>query len=75
MTVVFGQNIHYYEAGQGPVVILLHGLGSVKEIWMANFGALPEVSRLHHRSDWLWPIRQAAPGVKSHHFVELPAGI
>ncbi|MFZ0418194.1 MAG: alpha/beta fold hydrolase [Candidatus Sulfotelmatobacter sp.] len=40
VTAVFGQNIHYYEAGQGPVVILLHGLGSVKEIWMANFGAL-----------------------------------
>jgi 2-hydroxy-6-oxonona-2,4-dienedioate hydrolase len=40
VTAVFGQNIHYYEAGQGPVVILLHGLGSVKEVWMPNFGAL-----------------------------------
>lgn len=37
---VFGQNIHYFEAGQGPVVILLHGLGSVKEVWLANIGAL-----------------------------------
>jgi 2-hydroxy-6-oxonona-2,4-dienedioate hydrolase len=37
---VFGQNIRYYEAGQGPVVILLHGLGAVKEIWMPSFGAL-----------------------------------
>jgi len=76
VTVVFGQNIHYYEAGQGPVVILLHGLGSVKEIWMANFGGLcREVSRLHHRSDWLWPFRQAAPGVQDRNLRGLPAGI
>jgi pimeloyl-ACP methyl ester carboxylesterase len=37
---VFGQNVHYYEAGQGPAVILLHGLGAVKEVWMASFGVL-----------------------------------
>jgi 2-hydroxy-6-oxonona-2,4-dienedioate hydrolase len=37
---VLGQNIRYYEAGQGPVVILLHGLGAVKEVWMPSFGAL-----------------------------------
>jgi pimeloyl-ACP methyl ester carboxylesterase len=37
---VFGQNIHYFEVGQGPAVILLHGLGSVKEIWMPNLAAL-----------------------------------
>jgi len=38
--VVFGQNIRYFEAGQGPAVILLHGMGGVKESWMGNFGAL-----------------------------------
>lgn len=38
--VVYGQNIRYIEAGQGPTVILLHGLGSLKEIWAANIGAL-----------------------------------
>jgi pimeloyl-ACP methyl ester carboxylesterase len=38
--VVYGLNIRYIEAGQGPTVILLHGLGSVKEIWAANIGAL-----------------------------------
>jgi pimeloyl-ACP methyl ester carboxylesterase len=38
--VVYGQNIRYIEAGQGPTVILLHGLGSVKEIWAANIGPL-----------------------------------
>jgi 2-hydroxy-6-oxonona-2,4-dienedioate hydrolase len=37
---VFGQNLHYYEAGEGPVVILLHGLGGGKEAWMGSFGAL-----------------------------------
>jgi pimeloyl-ACP methyl ester carboxylesterase len=40
VAVIFGQNIHYYEAGQGSVVILLHGLGAVKEVWTATFGPL-----------------------------------
>jgi pimeloyl-ACP methyl ester carboxylesterase len=38
--VVFDQNIRYFEAGQGPAIILLHGMGGVKESWMGNFGAL-----------------------------------
>ncbi len=38
--VVYGQNIRYIEAGQGPVVLLLHGLGAVKEVWLGNFAAL-----------------------------------
>lgn len=38
--VIYGQNIRYFEAGQGPAVILLHGLGSVKEVWLPNIGAL-----------------------------------
>jgi 2-hydroxy-6-oxonona-2,4-dienedioate hydrolase len=37
---VYGQNIHYFEGGQGPVVILLHGLGAVKEVWLGNFAPL-----------------------------------
>jgi 2-hydroxy-6-oxonona-2,4-dienedioate hydrolase len=40
VAVVYGQNIHYFESGQGPAVVLLHGLGATKEVWMANFGAL-----------------------------------
>lgn len=40
VAVVYGQNIHYFEAGQGPTVILLHGLGAVKEVWLPNFAAL-----------------------------------
>jgi len=38
--VVFGQNIRYFEAGQGTAVILLHGMGGAKEQWMGNFGAV-----------------------------------
>jgi pimeloyl-ACP methyl ester carboxylesterase len=45
VAVVYGQSIRYIEAGQGPAVILLHGLGGVKEMWMANWGAL---SNGHH---------------------------
>ncbi|HXX27840.1 MAG TPA: alpha/beta fold hydrolase [Terriglobales bacterium] len=45
VAVVYGQNIRYIEAGQGPAVILLHGLGAVKEIWTANWEAL---SAGHH---------------------------
>jgi 2-hydroxy-6-oxonona-2,4-dienedioate hydrolase len=37
---VYGQNIHYFEVGQGPTVILLHGLGGAKELWLANISAL-----------------------------------
>ena len=40
VAVVYGQNIHYFEVGQGPAVILLHGLGGAKEFWLANIGAL-----------------------------------
>ncbi|HTS59957.1 MAG TPA: alpha/beta fold hydrolase [Terriglobales bacterium] len=42
---VYGQRIRYIEAGQGRAVILLHGLGGVKEMWMANFAVL---STGHH---------------------------
>jgi 2-hydroxy-6-oxonona-2,4-dienedioate hydrolase len=45
VAVVYGQNIRYIEAGQGPAVILLHGLGAVKEVWTANWEAL---SAGHH---------------------------
>lgn len=30
---VYGERIHYYEAGTGPVVILLHALGWYAEVW------------------------------------------
>jgi len=40
VTTVFGQNIHYYEAGHGPAVILLHGLAVDGTLWAANFAPL-----------------------------------
>jgi 2-hydroxy-6-oxonona-2,4-dienedioate hydrolase len=41
--VVFGQKIHYVEAGNdGPTLILLHGLGADSSIWAANLATLSE---------------------------------
>lgn len=40
--VVFGQKIHYAEAGSGPTVILLHGLGGSWRAWQQNIGPLAE---------------------------------
>src|ERR1051325_7114023 len=41
-TLVFGQKIHYVEAGSGPTVILLHGLGGSSQVWQFNIGPLAE---------------------------------
>lgn len=41
-TTVFGQKIHYLEAGSGPPVILLHGLGGSTLAWQQNVGPLAE---------------------------------
>jgi pimeloyl-ACP methyl ester carboxylesterase len=38
--VVFGTKIHYVEAGSGPVVILVHGLGGNSQNWALNIGPL-----------------------------------
>jgi pimeloyl-ACP methyl ester carboxylesterase len=40
--VVFGQKIQYVEAGAGPTVILLHGLGGSSQAWQFNIGPLAE---------------------------------
>jgi 2-hydroxy-6-oxonona-2,4-dienedioate hydrolase len=37
---VFGQKINYIEAGSGPIVILLHGLGGSTANWALNVPAL-----------------------------------
>ena len=39
---VYGQKIHYVEAGTGPTVILLHGLGGSTQMWAYNIGPLAE---------------------------------
>lgn len=41
-TAVFGQKIHYVEAGSGPTVILLHGLGGSSQAWQLNIAPLAE---------------------------------
>jgi pimeloyl-ACP methyl ester carboxylesterase len=44
---VFGQTIHYWDAGSGPVVVLVHGLGSRKEgDWGRAFGPLSQKYRV-----------------------------
>jgi pimeloyl-ACP methyl ester carboxylesterase len=43
---VFGQTIHYWDVGSGPVVVLLHGLGSRKEDWLPVVGPLSQKYRL-----------------------------
>jgi pimeloyl-ACP methyl ester carboxylesterase len=42
---VFGQKIHYVEAGSGPTVILLHGLGGDISNWGQN---LPVLAAKYH---------------------------
>ncbi len=39
---VNGMNIYYTMAGQGPPVVLLHGLGASHLTWQENFEALAE---------------------------------
>src|SRR5204863_800601 len=43
---VFGQAIHYFDMGSGPVVVLLHGLGSRKEDWLSVLEPLAQKYRL-----------------------------
>ena len=44
--VVFGQSIHYWDVGSGPVVVLVHGLGSRKEDWLPVLEPLSQKYRL-----------------------------
>ena len=43
---VFGQSIRYLEAGTGPTVILLHGLGGSTQNWLYNVGPLSQQFRV-----------------------------
>ena len=43
---VFGQSIHYFDMGAGPVVVLLHGLGARKEDWLPVFEPMAQKYRL-----------------------------
>ncbi len=44
---VFGQKIHYLEAGSGPNVILLHGLGADAATWATNTAALAKTFHVY----------------------------
>lgn len=43
---VFGQIIHYWDVGTGPVVVLVHGLGDRKESWLTVIPALSRQYRV-----------------------------
>jgi pimeloyl-ACP methyl ester carboxylesterase len=43
---VFGQSLHYFDMGSGPVVVLLHGLGSRKEDWLPVLEPMAQKYRL-----------------------------
>src|SRR5713226_8901615 len=43
---VFGQSIHFFDVGSGPVVVLLHGLGSRKEDWLPVLEPMAQKYRL-----------------------------
>ncbi len=43
---VYGVKIHYLEAGSGPVVMLLHGLGGDASNWAQNIGPLSQKYRV-----------------------------
>jgi pimeloyl-ACP methyl ester carboxylesterase len=43
---VFGQKIHYVEAGSGPAVILIHGLGDDTSVWSETIAPLSRNSRV-----------------------------
>ena len=43
---VFGQAIHYFDMGTGPVVVLRHGLGSRKEDWLPVLEPMAQKYRL-----------------------------
>jgi pimeloyl-ACP methyl ester carboxylesterase len=43
---VFGQSIHYFDMGAGPVVVLLHGLGARKEDWLPVLEPMAQKYRL-----------------------------
>ena len=43
---VFGQTLHYWDVGAGPVVVLVHGLGSKKEDWLPVIAPLSQKYRL-----------------------------
>jgi len=44
---------HYWDVGTGPVVVLVHGLGSRKEDWLPVIAPLSQNTDCWCRPDWL----------------------
>ena len=44
---LYGQSIHYYDAGQGPNLIFVHGLGGQAANWAANIGPLSQKQHVY----------------------------
>ena len=44
---VGGKSVHYWVEGQGPAVILVHGLAASAEFWRYNVGPLAQRHRVH----------------------------
>lgn len=63
--VVYGQNIHYAEAGSGPPVILLHGLWGGLNEWEPIIGPLSQSNRVIVM-DFLGFHGSAKPDVQYH---------
>ncbi|MGA2191765.1 MAG: alpha/beta hydrolase [Nitrospirota bacterium] len=40
--IVGGRTVRYYEAGEGPALVLLHGAGATGRLWHRQFGPLSE---------------------------------
>jgi pimeloyl-ACP methyl ester carboxylesterase len=59
---VFGQKIHYVEAGTGPNVILLHGLADDWSVWEQT---LPALKTRHH----VWAMDQIGFGQSDKPFI------
>jgi len=59
---VFGQKINYIEAGSGPNVILLHGLGDDLSIWEQT---VPSLSSKYH----VWALDQIGFGQSDKPFI------
>src|SRR5713101_5886549 len=60
---IFGQTIHYFDMGSGPVVVLLHGLGSRKDDWLPVLEPMAQKYRLLV-PDRIRQIGQAAAGLQ-----------
>ena len=73
-----GVKIHYVQAGQGPVVLLLHGLGSSLDTWRRNLEPLANAgftvraptcpATVTLKSQMIWTMDPATPSISPDSF-------